>query len=582
MIEGDRRRARLVLVPAGLVGARLAGPAGRRRRAAPRPARPAPALRRRGAGLLAGRGDRAGRAAAAARGDAAARPGLAGDAGATPATTAAAATGSAPCSCRAGWPGTRTGRRCGRSTRSSSAAWPATSPAAPKPSPPPPPDAPARPRSGGSERGADLVGGDRALAQHLDAVGQAHQRRRRARAGSRSRRRPPAPRPGRPSRARRAPPGSTGRLSSPERLRLVAVTGKPAAATTCSVAGWSGTRSPTVPSRVTSVRGSASVCGTTTVSGPGVNAPMIRRAAGESTRVALRHLDRRHRHVHRVGEVALLDPERPQQRLLGQRRGGEQVAGLRRQHREPTLGEHVGHRRRVAEAQQAGRGHRGEPAERGHGRGSGSRRRASGTHGLLDLVGDPAEVWSPRPHGSSRSSAGSGSAPRRAASAAATSATPRAYTASGVRSPRGSALGVDGRPAAGRTRPARTCARRRRGAAPPRTPAGRRWRSARGRRRRCAPSAACARRTRRGRRRGPRTCRAAGGFISSPACQPPVPALWLCTSSRRRGAGVRRHAASAAAATASVSSRSAIGERQMLPMQTCRTVNGGTQRARRR
>ena len=39
--RGHRRRDRLVLVPAGLVGARLAGPARRRGRAAPRPARPA-------------------------------------------------------------------------------------------------------------------------------------------------------------------------------------------------------------------------------------------------------------------------------------------------------------------------------------------------------------------------------------------------------------------------------------------------------------------------------------------------------------------------------------------------------------
>ena len=90
--RGRRRRARLVLVPAGLVGARLAGPAGRRRRAAPGPARPAPAPGRRGAGLLAGRGDRPGRAAAAARRDAAARPGLAGDARRAGRATGAAAT----------------------------------------------------------------------------------------------------------------------------------------------------------------------------------------------------------------------------------------------------------------------------------------------------------------------------------------------------------------------------------------------------------------------------------------------------------------------------------------------------------
>ena len=72
-----------------------------------------------------------GRAAAAARRDAGARPGLAGDARRAGRRRAAASTGSGRCSCRAGWPGTPTGRRCCRSTASSSAAWPATSPAAP-------------------------------------------------------------------------------------------------------------------------------------------------------------------------------------------------------------------------------------------------------------------------------------------------------------------------------------------------------------------------------------------------------------------------------------------------------------------
>ena len=43
--------------------------------------------------------------------------------------------GSAPCSCRTAWPATPTGRPSPRSTRWSSAAWPATSPAAPS-SPP--------------------------------------------------------------------------------------------------------------------------------------------------------------------------------------------------------------------------------------------------------------------------------------------------------------------------------------------------------------------------------------------------------------------------------------------------------------
>ena len=78
VIEGIGGEQRLVLVPARLGGARLAGPAGRRGGAAARPTRPAPAAGRRRAGLLAGRGDRAGPAAAAARRDAAARAGLAG------------------------------------------------------------------------------------------------------------------------------------------------------------------------------------------------------------------------------------------------------------------------------------------------------------------------------------------------------------------------------------------------------------------------------------------------------------------------------------------------------------------------
>ena len=50
-----------------------------------------------------------------------------------------------------------------------------------------------------------------------------------------------------------------------------------------------------------------------------------------------------------------------------------------------------------------------------------------------------------------------------------------------------------------------------------------------------------------------------------------------CAPARRAGrAGADRQPASRCR-TASASSRSAIGDRQMLPMQTCRTVNGGTQ-----
>ncbi|CAA9218510.1 MAG: Putative nucleoside-diphosphate-sugar epimerase, partial [uncultured Blastococcus sp.] len=76
--RGDRRGRRLVLLPAGLAGARLARPGGGRRRPAPGTAGPREALRRRRPGLLAGRGARPGTAAAAARGDAPPRPGLAG------------------------------------------------------------------------------------------------------------------------------------------------------------------------------------------------------------------------------------------------------------------------------------------------------------------------------------------------------------------------------------------------------------------------------------------------------------------------------------------------------------------------
>src|SRR3712207_8018899 len=76
--RGDRRGDRLVLVPAGLGGARLAGPRGRRGGAAPGTTVAVGPLRRRCPGLLAGRGAQGGPAAAAARRDAATRAGLAG------------------------------------------------------------------------------------------------------------------------------------------------------------------------------------------------------------------------------------------------------------------------------------------------------------------------------------------------------------------------------------------------------------------------------------------------------------------------------------------------------------------------
>ena len=186
--------------------------------------------------------------------------------------------------------------------------------------------------------------------------------------------------------------------------------------------------------------------------------------------------------------------------------------------------------------------------------------------------------WSPRPHGSSRSSAGSAAAPCRAASTAATRATPRAYTASGVASAGGSA--------AASTRgqqPAELAQHEgaRRGVRAQRHHVlllvGGGGEDQVGRvdvlRAQLAGGEA-----RRRRRRAARTCRAAGGFISSPACQPPVPALWLCSSSSEP-AGSPEPGQPLPHARAR-SSRSAIGERQMLPMQTCRTVNGGTQTPR--
>ena len=76
--RGHRRRERLVLLPAGLGRARLAGPARRRRRAAPRPARPAPGCGSATPWTSGGSRRSSRAAAAAARRDAGAGPGLAG------------------------------------------------------------------------------------------------------------------------------------------------------------------------------------------------------------------------------------------------------------------------------------------------------------------------------------------------------------------------------------------------------------------------------------------------------------------------------------------------------------------------
>ena len=88
-------------------------------------------------------------------------------------------------------------------------------------------------------------------------------------------------------------PGSPRRT----RLRLVAVTGTPAAAITCSVAGWSGTR---MPDRAVEghqpVAAAAPVCSTTTVSGPGVNgADQPCGPSGGQHCVVRGHLERRAR-----------------------------------------------------------------------------------------------------------------------------------------------------------------------------------------------------------------------------------------------------------------------------------------------
>src|SRR5215469_2020409 len=75
----------------------------------------------------------------------------------------------------------------------------------------------------------------------------------------------------------------TGTGAEPLTFKLVAVSGTPTSAMTASVAGWSGTRMPTVPLIVTSRSGSAGVFATTTESGPGVKAPSNLSAAGVST-----------------------------------------------------------------------------------------------------------------------------------------------------------------------------------------------------------------------------------------------------------------------------------------------------------
>ena len=54
--------------------------------------------------------------------------------------------------------------------------------------------------------------------------------------------------------------------------------------------------------------------------------------------------------------------------------------------------------------------------------------------------------------------------------------------------------------------------------------------------------------------------------IGSPSCHPPVPAP--CTTTRSAACGPSR------SDNRRLSSRSAIGDRQMLPMQTIRTLNG--------
>ena len=136
--RGHRRRARLVLLPAGLGGPRLARPAGRRGRACAA----AGATR---TGCCVGETldfwrveeIEPRRAAAAARRDAAARawPGWScgveadGDG-------RRRRTGSGRCSTRAACSGTPTGGRSRRSTASSSAGWPATSPPPPSSSSP--------------------------------------------------------------------------------------------------------------------------------------------------------------------------------------------------------------------------------------------------------------------------------------------------------------------------------------------------------------------------------------------------------------------------------------------------------------
>ena len=129
-----------------------------------------------------------------------------------------------------------------------------------------------------------------------------------------------------------------------------------------------------------------------------------------------------------------------------------------------------------------------------------------------------------------------------------------------------------GRPraAAGPVRRARTCARRRPDAGPERTrdcsPVAVRMRSEYSMRSPLSRRAA----NRSGSPPRERTCRAAPASICAPTCQPPVPAP--CTSSR---SPTRSPTCERAAST---SSRSAIGDRQMLPMQTISTLKGLTGR----
>ena len=198
-------------------------------------------------------------------------------------------------------------------------------------------------------------------------------------------------------------------------------------------------------------------------------------------------------------------------------------------------------------------------------------------HRLLDLVGHPAEALvTPAPRVVQVVGVQRGR-PRRAASTAATRATPRSYTASGV--------GLAGGRAA-----ASTAASSR-----PNSPSTKVRPAASGR---SATTYSCwsavAVRTRSAASiRSDRSLRAANPSTSPPRRQhlpgggrvhllPRVPAAGagaVGVQQRVRPAGSTPSRASRSR-TASTNSRSAIGDRQMLPMQTCRTVNGGTQAPR--